>query len=93
MVDTLPNLILLEIFDLYLFEQMGERWHTMVHVCQKWRNVVFGSPHRLDLRLICTARTPVRKTLDVWPLLPIVVLGFDLKEWGVDKHHCGTRAH
>ena len=55
------------------------------HVCQKWRNVVFGSPHRLDLRLLCTARTPERKTLDVWPLLPIVVLGFDLREWGVDN--------
>ena len=50
-----------------------EAWHTLVHVCRTWRSVVFGSPRRLNLRLYCTARTPVRQTLDVWPLLPIVI--------------------
>ena len=62
-----------------------EEWRALVHVCQKWRNNVFGSPHRLDLQLFCTDRTPVRKMLDVWPLLPIVVMGFDLEKWGVDN--------
>jgi hypothetical protein len=48
-------------------------WHTLVHVCRKWRNVVFGSPRRLDLRLRCTSSTPVKEMLDVWPLFPIVI--------------------
>ena len=49
------------------------RWVALVHVCQRWRYIVFASPHRLDLRLVCTARTPVRETLHVWPALPIAV--------------------
>ena len=48
-----------------------ETWHTLVHVCRKWRNVVFGSPRRLNLRLCYNASTPM--TLDVWPPLPIVI--------------------
>ena len=43
-----------------------------MHVCRRWRHVVFGSPRRLDLRLLCVNRRLV-KTLDMWPDLPIVV--------------------
>ena len=50
-----------------------ESWRTLVHVCRHWRSVVFGSPRRLNLRLLCTPETPVRKTLAVWPQLPIFV--------------------
>jgi hypothetical protein len=55
-----------------------------VHVCRKWRNVVFGSPRRLDLRLYCNAKTPVRKMLDVWPPLPIVIVHIPGK-WSDDS--------
>ena len=85
-INDIPGLVLLEVFDIYLryaFEREG--WRALVHVCQKWRNIVFGSPHRLHLQLFCTARTPVRKTLDVWPLLPIVVLGSELEKCGGDN--------
>src|SRR5258708_28187937 len=67
-IDVLPDVALLEIFDYYV-NQVSEEgdyslgiqaWHTLVHVCQKWRSVVFGSPLRLDLRLSCTQNTPVR---------------------------------
>ena len=47
-----------------------------MHVCRKWRSVACGSPYRLDLRLYCSERTPmktVKRMLDVWPLLPIVI--------------------
>jgi hypothetical protein len=44
-----------------------------VHVCQRWRSVVFGSPRRLNLQLVCTPRTPVLETLDIWPAFPLVV--------------------
>ena len=48
-----------------------EVWQTLVHVCRRWRAVVFGSPRRLNLRLVCTHTTPARDTLDVWPALPL----------------------
>jgi hypothetical protein len=50
-----------------------QAWHTLVHVCRKWRTIVLGSPRRLDLRLFCTDKTPVKETLAVWPPLPIVI--------------------
>jgi hypothetical protein len=81
----LPDVALLEIFDFYMDEIRIHAWYTLVHVCRKWRNVVFGSPRRLDLRLHCTASTPVRETLDVWPLLPIVVWGDSHEIWGVES--------
>jgi hypothetical protein len=85
----LPDVALLEIFDVYIFEEADEdkgdegieAWQTLVHVCQKWRNVVFGSPRRLNLRLFCSASTPVRETLDVWPLLPIVTKVYTVDKW------------
>ena len=71
----LPDVALLEIFDFYVHGIWGPNaWYKVVHVCQKWRNIVLGSPGRLDLRLYCTARSPVMKSLHVWPSsLPIVI--------------------
>src|SRR5260221_3733506 len=53
-------------------------WRLLVHVCRRWRHIVFAATHRVDLRLVCTARTPVDKMLDVWPALPIVIRVKDL---------------
>jgi hypothetical protein len=79
----LPDVALLEIFHFYLvFHEGPKAWHTLVHVCRKWRNVVFGSPRRLNLRLLCTHKTPVREMLDVWPHLPIEV--FDVRSEALD---------
>jgi hypothetical protein len=52
-----------------------EAWQTLVHVCRRWRRVVLGSPHGLNLQLCCSPKTPVKETLDVWPALPLVVSG------------------
>jgi len=69
---TLSNDILLEIFLFYVDKaKMTEEWHTLVHVCRRWRYLVFARPRCLHLRLLCTEKTPVRKMLDVWPALPI----------------------
>ena len=83
----LPDVVLLEIFHFYVddVDAWPEAWYTLVHVCRKWRNVVFGSPRRLNLQLSCKARTPVRETIDAWPLLPILVCGDDHETWGVDN--------
>ena len=74
-IVTLPDDVLLDIFD---FSKKAESvrpwpWERLVHVCQRWRYIVFGSPLRLDLRLLCTSTTPVRKTLGVWPPFPIEI--------------------
>ena len=97
-IDIRPDVALLEIFDFYAGEKRKthedvehiEAWHTLVHVCRKWRIVVFGSPHRLGLRLRCTASTPVRETLGIWPLLPIVIVGGDDEKWGMDNIIAGV---
>jgi hypothetical protein len=76
-INVLPDDVLLEIFNFYvdqrIFWEEEEVWHTLVHVCQRWRYVVFASPHRLLLRLFCTNRTPVKRLLRIWPALPIVI--------------------
>jgi len=73
----LPDIALLNIFDCYLRGSGGiEAWRTLVHVCQEWRNLIFGSPRRLNLRLVCTARRPVREMLEIWPPLPIVIFPY-----------------
>jgi hypothetical protein len=51
-------------------------WPKFVHVCQRWRYIIFASSLRLDLRLLCTDRTPVREMLDIWPPLPIEIQYF-----------------
>jgi hypothetical protein len=48
------------------------RWHRLVHVCRRWRSVVFGSPKFLDLRLVCGPRTRVKRT-GIWPPFPIIL--------------------
>src|SRR5258707_9687018 len=83
-IDVLPDLALLEIFDCYV-NQVPQAWHTLVHVCRKWRSVVFGSPLRLNLQLFCTEKTPVREMLAVWPPLPIVIRQSGEPTWSIDN--------
>jgi hypothetical protein len=45
-----------------------------VHVCQRWRRIIFASPRRLDRHLSCSYGTPVRKNLVFWPVgLPLAI--------------------
>ena len=61
-----------------------ESWQSLVHVCRRWRGLVFASSRRLNLRLCYTTSTPARKTLDVWPALPLLFHN-DFSETSVDK--------
>ena len=85
----LPDLALLEIFHFYMNDEEKERveaWRPLVHVCRKWRQVVFESPRRLDLWLYCGAGTPVKEKLDIWPHLPIAIWGYGVVRMrGVDN--------
>ena len=57
------------------WQSLVHKWQSLVHVCRRWRSVVFGSPRRLNLRLIFKPGTPVRDTVDFWPPLPLVIQG------------------
>ncbi len=86
-IAALPNEILLDIFCIYLdLPQHGrpvvnaynpgrDSWHTLVDVCQRWRDVVFAMPRYLDLQFDCTNETPVKvlkEILEIWPI-PIAI--------------------
>jgi hypothetical protein len=83
----LPNDVLLVIFYFYVNKASSrsyskgriEEWQSLVHVCWRWRTIVFGSPRRLNLRLGCTPKTPARDMLNIWPALPLFI-------WG-DRHY------
>ena len=78
LIEMLPNEILLEIFDCHRLAILDDssdlwKWHRLAHVCRRWRNLIFESPRRLDLRLVFTYKNPLRKSLDLWPELPVSV--------------------
>jgi F-box-like len=90
-IDVLPDDVLLGIFDFCANQDVAqdprfllpiptkkdiEAWQPLVHVCRRWRTVVFGSSRRLKVQLVCTAKTPARETLDVWPALPLSIRGY-----------------
>ena len=74
-INIIPDDVLLEIFAHYVDKAkwIGS-WCTLVHVCREWRLVVFSSSRRLNLQILCTARSPVGRALDIWPAYPIVIL-------------------
>ena len=51
----------------------GRWWYKLAHVCQRWRNVIFGSSSYLALSLVCTNGTPVADMLAHSPPLPLVI--------------------
>jgi hypothetical protein len=82
MVDILPDSVLLEIFRFCLCEptefpvQRASDWQILVHVCQRWRRIIFASPRQLNLNLNCSNRTPVRKNLAFWPVPLLLTLDY-----------------
>ncbi len=71
-IEHIADNVLLIVFRHYL-DACPRLWPRLVHVCRKWRRIVFASRQALRLQLSCTHRTPVLKTLECWPDLPIVV--------------------
>jgi hypothetical protein len=82
-IEVLPEELILEIVYFYKLSTSCCRfpwewtwewgWHKLAHVCRKWRTVIFASQQRLDLRLLCTPKTSIQQTLDLWPDFPILV--------------------
>ena len=82
-IDILPDDVLLLIFqfDRATYPHHEDvhrrweflRWHQLVHVCRRWRSVVFASPNFLNLRLVCGPWTPPAELAGIWPPLPIII--------------------
>jgi len=99
-ISTLPDDVLLGIFKSYVTGYVDQdydkdEWHTLVHVCRKWRYVVFAFPRWLRLELRCTNKIPVKKMLDVWPALPIVIDAKITNKWrsGVTNVIAALKGH
>src|SRR5258708_1973516 len=45
----------------------------LVHVCQRWRNLILGSTSYLGLYLVCTSGTLVADMLEHSPPLPLII--------------------
>lgn len=82
-IDTLHDDVLLEIFGFCMYDNFDRRhqgtWLQLVHVCRRWRCLIFASPRHLDLRLFCTPRR-LLKDLAIWPELPIVIKVYEPPE-------------
>jgi hypothetical protein len=85
-INMLLDEVLLDIFACYVEEsQMRDAWRTLASVCRRWRSIALGSPRRLNLRIFCSARIPVRKNLDFWPAFPIVLTVDYYRDLGEDN--------
>ena len=51
-------------------------WHKFVHVCRRWRHLIFAFPGYLDLRLECKSKTHMQAALDIWPALPLSIRAY-----------------
>ncbi|KAN0128192.1 hypothetical protein V8E53_013958, partial [Lactarius tabidus] len=71
-IGVLSDEVFLNIFHHYL-RASPQLWHTLTHICKRWRHIVLSSPIGLHLQLYCTHGTPVLKTLECWPPFPLVV--------------------
>lgn len=77
-ISILPDDVLLHIFYSVRLEADRLRpltvtwWHRFVHVCRRWRSIIFESPNSLNLRIVCAPRTRT-ELLGIWPPLPIII--------------------
>ncbi len=87
-----PGELLLRVFDFCCPEASGTRdenfynwWHGLVHVCKRWRQLIFTSQHCFNLQLLFPRKTPARKNLDCWPRLPIAIIVRSLNPTQIDN--------
>jgi hypothetical protein len=92
-IDILPDVVLLDIFDFCRIDKLPLqlwiftwKWELLVHVCRRWRQLIFASPRRLHIQLSCTPGTPVKKYLSCWPAFPIIIdYGDDMRLTSSDE--------
>ncbi|KAI0258422.1 hypothetical protein BC834DRAFT_911540 [Gloeopeniophorella convolvens] len=84
-IHSLPDIALLEIFDVLREVQSSDPWSRKrkpwyrlvpAHVCSRWRRIILASPKRLDLTIHCGNSTPVSEVLQNSPPFPL-----DIEYW------------
>jgi hypothetical protein len=94
-VNSLPDNIFLEIFAFCLSNvsegywypsSHAREWQRLVQVCQRWQQIIYGSPHYLDLHLHCSYETPFDENLSRWPEFPLTIL-YSIHWDGDDKYY------
>lgn len=90
-IDTLDDHALLQIFSCsrHLTSSHLLWWKPLVHVCHRWRQLIFTSPRTLRLAVVCSPKTPVRKYLCIWPPFPISIRH---DTWDPDRNNENTIA-
>ena len=87
-IDILTDNVLLEIFCFYqalylsdpdVFEMPLRDWRQLMHVCRRWRQIIFESPRRLNLQILCTFNKRFKKSLGIWPDFPIAIKHRDFR--------------
>ncbi|KAH9990655.1 hypothetical protein BJV74DRAFT_987792 [Russula compacta] len=89
-IDDIPDEVLLEIFDSYRqFFREGHRdqsdwnrrpkWFKLVHVCKRWRRIVFASSTRLDLCLVIAPNNPGNMKTIFSPRIPPLPIALDYR--------------
>ena len=82
-IETLPDDVLLKIFKstvdaMYADYYQSQQWRVLVHVCRRWRNLLFTFARHLNLRLLLKpSKRSVKAMLDIWPELPIYIYALD----------------
>ena len=83
-INALSDDVLLKIFKSFVddmhcgFENASNEWHTLVHVCRRWRTLLFTFPRHLNLQLFCSLpERSVKGMLDIWPELPLYIYHCD----------------
>lgn len=98
-IDILTDDALLEIFSFYLGEPSErietELWYTLVHVCRRWRSIVFESPRHLNVQLHYTPNRQVKVMLNFSPNLPIHISanGYKVAQWHCENNLVAALEH
>ena len=101
-IHLLDNDSLLQIFSHYRLENednwnLRQAWRNIVHVCRRWRNLIYDSSSHLDLCLLLTNDSPSIDTLGHLPPLPLVIDYSDrtqtIAQKDEDNIHLGLQQH
>ncbi|KAH9990636.1 hypothetical protein BJV74DRAFT_421172 [Russula compacta] len=98
-IDNLPDEVLLDIFDSYRQHfthdqslwNTKHKWFKLMHVCRRWRCIVFASSTRLDLCLFVSNSNPGNMNTIFSPhLSPLpIAINHDCPPLGVTSHMKG----
>src|SRR6266581_1454132 len=87
-IKALSDDVLLKIFKFFVdamncVDTASDDWHTLVHVCRRWRNLAFTFPRHLNLQLLCSLP---KRSASIWPELPIYIHHCDFLRDGITDY-------